>query len=76
MFMWRWVHWDVSEQRWSAGVEQRDVAVAVNLIQRMKARELDADISLNLDQPASPRCASCLHLPACTPAPGPWSMQA
>ena len=39
------------------GVEQRDVAVAVDLIQRMKARELDADISLNTDQPASPRSA-------------------
>ena len=33
------------------------MAVAVDLIQRMKARELDADISLNTDQPASPRSA-------------------
>lgn len=35
----------------STGVEQRDVAVAVDLIKRMKARELDTQIALNVENP-------------------------
>ena len=52
-----------------AGVEHRDVAVAVDLIKRMKARELDAEVGLNVEAGDAEMCARHLarhlHVPSC-----------